>query len=279
MGEQIELKWKTPVWKVSKGGGQVKRILRVSEARELIKNINVADQGPFKRMEITPQDARLWFQALLFTGMRLAELMRLKQNPTDRNGNSLYQRNGTLRLDKEIFYDVGKQKQVARERIVFLSEQGRHIIEKFIDEARMPRIIYGEQTAQKFSLVFNDMLQASARRIGFQGRSFTRTKRVPITDALGSNVYDDKGKERFKKITVPQDTTGIMTRVFRASWESWLVSARGKDEFVLRDICTSMGHTREVALEYYLASQFDKEDIEDMMKTTEGFGIVPERIS
>ncbi len=255
----------------------MKRILRVSEARELIRNINAKDQGIFRRMEISSGDARMWFQAMLFTGMRTSELIKLKQNPTDRNGIPLFQRNGTIRLDKEIFYDTGKRRQVARERIVIMSGQGRAIMHRFMSETGMPKMIYDKTlTAAEMSSVFGAMLKASADRIGLELRPFGRTVNKTLKDGYGSIVYDNDGGKQTQRVVVPQDTTGVVLRSFRASWESWLVSTRGKDELALINICTSIGHTRATALEYYLASQFDADDMRDMLTVTEGFGVLPE---
>jgi hypothetical protein len=39
----------------------------------------------------------------------------------------------------------------------------------------------------------------------------------------------------------------------------------------------SMGHTREIAMKHYFASQFDDEDIDEMLAITEGYGIKREK--
>ena len=269
MEEMKNIKWKTPVWKVT--DAQAKRILRVSEARALISNINVNDQGMIKKVESSKSDIVAWLQALLFTGMRFAELYKLHGHP------ELFEANGSIRLDKGIFYDTGKQRQQAKERVVMLSDAGRSIVEKFF-ATKKPKVILNSQTPEYDIIrVLDAMLKASAERIGLQTRQFSRTIRKAVVDADGFARRNDDGKVVTKKVQIPQETTGVMVRTFRSTWESWLVSTRGTDEFTLYRIHNSMGHNRETAMKHYLASQFDEEDIADMLKVTEGFGIVAEK--
>ena len=79
MEERKNERWKTPVWKVT--DAQAKRILRVAEARALISNIDIGDQGMIKKVESSKSDLVTWLQALLFTGMRFAELYKLHGRP------------------------------------------------------------------------------------------------------------------------------------------------------------------------------------------------------
>lgn len=269
--------WKTPVWVVSPGGGALKRVLRVSESKALIKAIDTEEQGLFKLMNLSNKDARLWLEALLFSGMRLNELIILKRKPYDGMGNPLLRKNGSILLPKEQFGDVGKQRSVARERVVLLSDIGRNIMHKFLDEADMPTF-KGGFNPKWVAIAFDGMLKIASDRIGLQERTFTRTQKKPVIDAVtGLQKVDDKGKPVFQKVQIPQVTTGVHVRSFRSSWESWLVTTRFNDEMALLNIINSIGHNRETAMTYYLATQFDKEDIDDMLKMTEGFGIVSEK--
>lgn len=262
-------KWKTPVWRVT--DAQAKRILRVPEARALISNISINDQGMIKKLETSKSDMVIWLQALLFTGMRFAELYKLHSHP------ELYEANGSIRLDKSTFYDTGKKMQTAKERVVMLSDAGRPIIQKFF-AAKKPLIsLAAKNPMYDIINVLDAMLKASADRIGLQSRQFSRTIRKPVIGPDGFVRRNDDGSAITNKVLVPQETTGVMVRTFRSTWESWLVSSRGTDEFTLYRIHTSMGHNRETAMKHYLASQFDEDDIADMLKVTEGFGIVPEK--
>lgn len=265
--------WKTPVWKVSKSAGQLKRILRVSEAWAVIRNVDIKEQGRYKIMDIPTEDLKKWFRALLLSGMRLSELIRLKQNPFDNDGNPLLRENGSILLPYERFGLAGKQKIVEKERVVSLSYLGRDVMKDFLDKyTKMPRF-KSDFNAEYVHVVFDAILKNSAEKIGLPTRTFTRTQRRPVIDDITKQQkFDEKGKPKYEKIVIPQTTTGVFCRSFRSSWESWLMTARGKDEFIKFQILKSIGHTQETAVGYYLASEFDDEDIADMLKITEGFG-------
>ena len=266
------VKWKTPVWKVSPA--QVIRILRVAEMRAILNDVRATDQGLIDniRPEFTSTDARRWLQASLFTGCRFTEIWRLHDHP------ELMQENGTIRLDKSIFYDLGKHKQVAQERVVFLSDAGRDFMPKFF-QARTPKLNNNSMSIlETVDRALSAMMDAAAIRVGLQARAFSRTLHRAVKDEEGVQQYDDSGKKIMRKENVQQKpTTGVRVRSLRKSWESWLISSRGADEFMVRNICMSMGHTREIAMKHYFASQFDDEDIAEMLAITEGYGIKRER--
>lgn len=60
----------------------------------------------------------------------------------------------------------------------------------------------------------------------------------------------------------------IAVKTFRKTWESWLVSA---DRNVLK-ILSSQGHSSTTALNFYLTSGFTKEEIDEMVERTRGWG-------
>ena len=263
-----EVKWKTPVWKVAPA--QVIRILRVAEMRAVLNDIRVTDQGMISNISpaFTSTDARRWLQAALFTGARFSEIWRLHDHP------ELMQENGTLRIDKTIFYDPGKHKQLSQERTIKLSNPGREFMPKFF-AARFPALNNDTMDPMETVVIaLSSMLDAAALRAGLQTREFSRTLRRAVKDADGVQQYDDDGNKITRKENVKQKpTTGVRVRSLRKSWETWLVSSRGRDEFALTDIYTSMGHSRETAMKHYYASEFDDEDIAEMLAITEGFGI------
>lgn len=274
MSDELNSNWKTPVWKVSKSAGQLKRVLRVKEAQAIINNIDVQKQGLFKIMKLSNGDARRWLFALLLSGMRLSELIRLKQNPYDIDGNPLFRSNGSILLPYETFGLKGKQKIVEKERVVILSNIGRKKMAEFLDEKTQMPYFKNGFNSEYVMILFDSILKASAEKIGLPTRTFTRTQKKPVmNDITKQQKIDENGKPIFQKISVTQTTTGVMCRSFRSSWESWLMSSKEKgDDLAMFNILKSIGHSEETARGYYLVSEFDEEDIADMKKVTAGFG-------
>ena len=117
---------KTPIWKTA--NRQATRILRYGEVRELLANLELEPTGAWSRkIAVNKGTVQVWLQTLLFTGMRFYELAILHSHP------ELLQDDGTIILEKNTFYDVGKKKQTLRERVVYLSDMGLDIINKFFD--------------------------------------------------------------------------------------------------------------------------------------------------
>lgn len=272
-------KFKEPIWMVSPHGGQMKRILRPSEAFELLRNINSKDQGLFAKMRISTHDVQLWLQAALLTGMRLSELLILKQDPNDNEGKSLFRPNGTLWLPKDKFGDVGKLKILTKQRTVILSDAGRKAVQKFLEEAHMPVLTTNEIiTARVVSDVFDKMLKASADRIGLQKITTTRTQMKAVLTADGKPKRDENGNIIRQKVNVKLVTSGVMIRSFRATWESWLMQSFGKDTTTVREIMRSIGHNFETAMTHYVGTEFDADDLKEIKKYTAGFGTLTEKV-
>lgn len=279
MSDQEISKFKEPIWMLSPKGGQMKRILRPAEAFELLRNIDTDDQGLFRKMDISSYDVQLWLQCLLLTGMRLSELLILKKDPTDNEGNSLFRPNGTIWLPKDKFGDVGKLKILTKQRFVILSDAGRKAVEKFLTEASMPVLTTDEKlTPRVVSDVFDKMLKASADRIGLQKITTTRTQMKAVKNERGIPEVDEKGNILRERVNVPLTTSGVMVRSFRATWESWLMQSFGKDTITVREIMKSIGHNFETAMSHYVGTEFDSEDLRDIKKYTAGFGTLTEKV-
>lgn len=274
------VKYKPPIWKSSQGGGQVKRILRVKEVGDLIDNLNPDQQGMYKFMKITKKNAQLWCYALFYTGMRLHELVRLKEHAIYNGVPLLDSERGTIWMPKEIFGDVGKQKVVNKERMVFLSFKGRKVMKVFMEQATIPTMISGNNNMRHLHDVFDSMLKASAKKIDLPTRLFSMTRKEYLKDAFGVTITDDKGKPRYKKIQVPmkEPTAGVMVRSFRSTWETYLVSQFLKNPEQMLLITGSMGHIKQTAEDHYLVvGQFDEEDLEDIRRVTEGWSVLHQK--
>jgi len=268
--------WKQAIWRISRGKAQAKRILRVAEVKAIIKNINPDEQGFYKIMETTKKNAQLWFYALTYTGMRLSELIRLKETPVYGKEDLINYNQGTIWLPLALFGTKGKQKIINQERTVYLSFKGRKLLREFMDTAYIPKMKSGSYRVELLPNVFDAMLKGSAKRIGLPTRKFDRTIKQYSKDAFGAVIYDANGKPVYKKVQVPmkEETAGVFVRSFRATWESWITSRFMSDPRQILNIVGSMGHERATAESFYITSgQFDDDDLKDIKDVTEGWNI------
>ena len=253
---------KTPIWKIA--NRQVLRILRYSEAKEIITNIEMdrPKDAPWAYdLPVSKATVQVWIQALLFTGMRFHELAILHSHP------ELFQEDGTLRLDKNAFYDVGKKKQTNKERIVYLSDMGIPVIAKFFD---VPALSEDPNKAYHY---LNSVLRETGKKLEYPERTIQyREKRT-----IGIEEVEKNGKKKIIKKTSPIEsqltTNGLSVRVFRKTWNSWLVNYFKGDPYSLTLIEMSMGHTDHIAVQHYLTLQFDEYDIKDIERAVKGFGV------
>lgn len=277
-------KHKPGIWIVSQDGGQAKRVLRPSEVIEILKNIDVEKQGLFKRVDMSNGDAQRIIKALLYTGMRLHELIRLLETQEYDNKLLFDYYRGTIFMPKSVFGDKGKGFVVNKERTVFLSYKGRENVKRFLDKTDMPRLIYQKRPVNPsikddvsiLNHVLNDILKESAKKAGLPTRTFNRTiKKVVKNDGIPQ--MDEHGKPRYQKIQRPMKapTTGIMCRSYRSTYESWLVSQYVHDSVAMMSIAGSFGHEVETAQKYYVISGlFDSQDLSDIKEQTEGWGVL-----
>jgi integrase len=235
---------KPPIWKTSKD--QSVRVLRYHEAKTLIANIsNESDLQQWNmKTEASESTVRTWVMALLFTGCRVSELIKIHEHP------ELLQSDGTYLASRNIFYDSGKKKQIAQERVIYFSDMGIPIIKRFFDTERIA------DTQEHVNSVLNALLRTSALISGFEQREFT---------------FIENG------ISGKRLTTGVSVRSFRKTWDSWLVNSFHSDPFALMIAEKSMGHSMATAMKHYLTMQYDEEDMADIRKATKGFGLHPDK--
>ena len=253
---------KTPIWKVATR--QATRILRYSEVLELLRNLELEPTGAWARkVAVSKGTVQIWLQALLVTGMRFHELTILHSHP------ELLQDDGTLLLEKNKFYDVGKKKQSMSERIVYLSDKGLDIVQDFFN---VP--LLNSNTIEAYHYLDN-VLSATGKKLGYPERSITYKENRTI----GMYEIEKNGKRQMTKETAKVErtitTNGLSVRVFRKTWNSWLVNYFKDNNHSLTIAEMSMGHTDETALKHYLSLQFDQEDMNDIEKVVRGFGLHP----
>ncbi len=253
---------KTPIWKVATR--QATRILRYGEIKEILSNIEVEPSGSWsRRIPASKGNVQIWLQGLLFTGMRFYELFILHSHP------ELLQDDGTLRLDKNLFYDVGKQKQTVKERIVYLSDMGIGVVDKFFKTLPL------HSDPKEAYRYLDSVLAATGKKLGYPERTITYKENKTI----GIQEIEKDGKRKIVRQTAPIDrvisTNGLSLRVFRKTWNSWLVNYFKNDNHSLTIAEMSMGHTDKTALKHYLTLQFDDEDMKEIEKAVKGFGLHP----
>jgi len=105
-------------------------IVKESERPEIVtvKNVRVLRPWEYKllRSGITKKEHRVNFEALLFSGMRYVEAVRLLEKP------EMYEpRNGRIHLDS---FAIRKKLIKLKERYVILNPLGKYIVEAFISQ-------------------------------------------------------------------------------------------------------------------------------------------------
>ncbi len=255
-------------WKVSvfdEDEGQVVRVFRPTEARMLIANVRVQDEKTWKWLQktnIRDQDVKLWLQAALVTGMRFPELARLHRRP------DLLERDGNISLP----YDPGgKEKRTIKARTVYLSDVGRKVIPEFFKSRPLPSD-NKEQTDQTLRAL-TTIMHAASDRIGLEMKTFTKVRRHDMLDEFGKPVLNDQGKTKKEKEEYQYTTNGCTFRSMRKTWESWLFIAYQQEPLIFGKIFHSMGHTQQTAQGHYLNYRFDAEDLLEIRKMVQGFGI------
>ena len=251
---------KTPIWKTA--NRQATRILRYDEVVRLLSNLELEPKGSWTRkITASKGTVQVWLQALLFTGMRFHELAILHSHP------ELLQDDGTIILEKNTFYDVGKKKQTLRERVVYLSDMGLEIINKFFG------VLPLHSDPGEAYRYLDSVLVATGKALEYPERriTFKENRTIGITET------ENDGKKKRVKQTTPVErtlvTNGLSVRVFRKTWNSWLVNYFKNDVHSLMIAEMSMGHTDQTALKHYLTLQFDADDMKDIEKAVKGFGL------
>ena len=253
---------KTPIWKIATK--QATRILRYKEVIEILRNLELEPEGAWTyNLPVSKGTVQIWLQALLVTGMRHSELHILHDHP------ELFQDDGTILLDKNVFYDVGKQKQTLVERVIYLSDTGMKIMPEFFD---VPMISPDPKKAYNY---LDTVLVATGKKLGYP----ERTIQFKEKQTIGIEQVEVNGIKQLRRITSPVEktvtTNGLSVRVFRKTWNSWLVNYFKNDNNALTIAEMSMGHTDQIALQHYLSLQFDEDDTKDIERAVKGFGLHP----
>jgi integrase len=264
---------KTPIWKIQEK--QNCRVLRPSEARLLFSHVNakLPSTAPFASQVrfVATSTVQKWLYALLFTGMRPAELFKVHERP------DLLKPEGFIHLEKSIAWDTGKKTQTNRERNVYLSDAGIKVVRDFLDA---PTI------SDDFSILvtyLDNVLYQAAASAGFEKRRYPYREKVRYfqfldgsvveTTARGSKHVPEGAKLVIRKIARERESTGIMLRSFRKTWDSWLINSFATDQNKLMLIEDSIGHSVQTAMKHYLTFQFDEEDMAEIRQATAGWGM------
>lgn len=257
------IEWKVPVF--DEDEGQVVRVFRPSEVRMLIANVDIKDDKTWKWLDqhnIRNQDIRLWLQAALFTGMRFPELARLHLRP------DLLEVDGNISMQ---YYPGGKEKRTIKARTIYMSNIGRKIIPEFFKARPLPTDTRLE-TRQTLTAL-GSIMHGAGNRIGLQTREFIKVRRHDARGPNGEIIKDAKGKAKKEKEEYHYTTNGCTFRSMRKTWESWLFIAFQNEPQIFGKIFHSQGHTQQTAQGHYLNFRFDAEDLLEIRKMVEGFGI------
>lgn len=200
----------------------------------IIKNgVRVLTPGEYRAIEaqIQKPSLRVLVRAMLFTGMRYQELIRLKKDP------SLF--DPDLRMTVRV--KSGKSRACQRERYVRLTPEGVEAVRSFLEDER-------ENYPSPAGIALNLMSWSKAAEL----------EEVPDLSGeitIGANA----GMER-------KNVWGMSVKSFRKTWESWL-TVTYPDQI---DVITqSMGHEAVTAMKHYWGLPFtsdEKMEIRDMVK-------------
>ena len=287
--------WKYPLWKQQTT--QIIRVLRPKELHSLIDNVSIKDETAWTKGRdtqslteagFTDKDIRIWLYFYLYSGVRFSEGIFI-HNYRDANNKTLYQDNGTLWMPRH----KSKGKLSIVTRTIFFSYNGRKIIEDFFNAPNLPSTDANQVQATLTSIT--QMMHTAGKRIGLPESTLTVSKKITLKDQDGNPIkemvpsnnftmnkdgtYSKIMKERIKTKTIEEQVTtnGCAFRSLRKTWESWLTSSLstlGTDPLMKDRILNSQGHTENVAKKHYLEISFDKEDLEDIAKEIEGFGVM-----
>lgn len=284
--------WKYPLIKQQKA--QIIRILRPKEIHALIENVSIDDEPNWtksrenpnlKELGFTTEDIQIWLKFFLYAGCRFSEgcIIHDYRKP---DGSTLYQDNGTLWLPRY----KGKKLRTNQTRTILFSYKGREIMEDFFLTPSLPHED-SEQTHQTLTSL-SQIMHRAGEKIGIPETTLTITLERTLKDKDGNPIiemvptksftqnpdgtYSKVMKERVMKETEEREitTNGCAFRSLRKTWESWLTASMGSDPLMREKILLSQGHKEEIAINHYLEVSFDQEDLEDIRKEVEGYGVI-----
>jgi integrase len=199
--------------------------------------VRVLSPAEFRALEsqIQKTSLRLLVRALLYTGMRYQELLRLKKDP------SLFDlERKTIRVKS------GKARACQKERYVRLTPEGVEAVRAFLADER-------ETYPSAAGMMLN--LQAWAKAANLEA-----------ADDMEGAVYQAGANEGMER----RNVWGLSVKTFRKSWESWL-TVTYEDRLPL--ISLSQGHETETAMRHYWALPFTADEKQDIRVMVEGWGV------
>ncbi len=182
---------------------------------------------------ITKDSLKKLIQVMLLTGMRYAEIVRLKKYP------------GCFdHVRKVIHFKSGKAAAVQTERYIHLTPAGVVAVQAFLDDTRAK---YPSTSGMTLNLESWSAMAGLEPSPELQG---------PVC-VKGHNA----GMER-------KNTWGMSVKVFRKTWESWLAVS---NPYKLEMIALSQGHLTGTAIAHYLAVPFSPEERAQILPYTAGW--------
>jgi len=212
----------------------INRIRRIdmSVLKTGVRILTPAEYQSLDRVVAKPS-LKVLLRALLFTGMRYQELIRLKQNPSGFHPDKGY-----------ILVKSGKREAVYSERYVHLTPAGVQAVKDFLADERMD---------YPSSAVMTKNLCAWARAAHLEAAPELEGGKI----SQGANA----GLNR-------QNVWGMSVKSFRKSWESWLaVSFPDRLEMVM----LSQGHQTATSIKHYLGVPFSQDEREEIRTMTAGW--------
>jgi integrase len=230
--------------------------------------IAILTPGEYERLlsVIDKPSLRLLVQVLLLTGMRYEEVLRLKQfmrpddykkyiesvklNAFESGKATRYSKDKpsadkpVLFIDEEyIWVKSGKKRAKSPERNIPLTEQGREAVKAYLDDDR-----FGYPTPAGMTLNLTKWaIKAGLSPIHKEQRR----------EQYGANI----GTEQ-------RNIYGMSVKVFRRTWENWLLTICPERGF---DIMQAQGHDVVTASEHYAGSAFSSHDVEEIRKYVTGW--------
>lgn len=274
-----KVKWKTPLFDEN-NNVQKTRVFRPKEALAVIDNIDVKDELTWnflQNKEIETEDVKAWLTFLLFTGCRFSEMTIVKKDP------KLYRENGTIRIPNY----VGKELRTIKARNILLSDRGREQMESFYAAQTPPPDDDKKSDPKEYKQTISSItsiMHRAGKRIGLQEETFDirvkhrkkdadnrplKIKRM-TRDGREIEVYDVEVE--IKQII----TNGCSIRSMRKTWESWLIHTFGGEKLETQ-VFLSQGHKKATAIQYYLNTGFDEEDLQEIAECVKGYGVLNTR--
>lgn len=171
-------------------------------------------------------------RVLMLTGARYEEIMRLKSCPECFNES-----------DRSVWIRSGKQKARSPERYIPLTAAGVDAVRVFLDD---PRMKYPGPTAMGINL------RVWCEKAGFEPLPECQQREVSLRNI---------GKVR-------RNVWGASVKMFRRSWENWLLTAYPDRHM---DIMKAQGHDATTSAIHYAGAVFSADDVEQIRKYVYGW--------